>query len=91
MAKREAISRQALYTAEGGIEWVKAELLADPLFAGGSHRIGEGVAGIQVTVGEGGYWVTSDAQYSLAHRKLKVFMQLDQGRWVMSQYQELYQ
>ncbi|XWX60760.1 hypothetical protein AusDCA_0871 [Desulfitobacterium sp. AusDCA] len=91
MAKREAISRQALYTAEGGIEWVKAELLTDPLFAGGRHRIGEGEAEINVTLGEGGYWVTSDAQYGLAHRKLKVFLQLDQGRWVMSQYQELYQ
>lgn len=91
MAKREGISRQAIYTAEGGIEWSKAELLADPLFAGGRHQIGEGETDIQVTVGEGGYWVTSDAQYGLAHRKLKVFLQLDQGRWVMSQYQELYQ
>lgn len=91
MAKREAISRQALYAAEGGLEWGKAELLVDPLFAGGRRKIAEGETVIQVTVGEGGYWVTSDAQYGLAHRKLKAFLRLDQGRWVMSQYQELFQ
>lgn len=91
MAKREALSRQAVYAAEGGLEWVKSELKKDPLFIGGRRTIGEGRVETQVTVGEGGYWVTSEAQVGLTRRKIQVFLHLDQERWVISQYQELYQ
>lgn len=94
MAKREALSRQAVYTSEGGLEWAKSELIKNPLFTGGKRTIGEGTAVIDVTVGEGGYWVTSDAQQGVARRKIQVFLSLDpldQNRWVVSQYQEIYQ
>lgn len=94
MAKREAQSRQAVYIAEGGLEWTKSELIKDPLFTGGKRTIGEETVIINVTVGEGGYWVTSDTQVGLARRKIRVFLSLDplnQNRWVMSQYQEIYQ
>lgn len=94
MAKREAQSRQAVYIAEGGLEWAKSELIKDPLFTGGKQTIGEETVIINVTVGEGGYWVTSDTQVGLARRKIRVFLSpdtLNQNRWVMSQYQEIYQ
>lgn len=94
MAKREALSRQAVYVSEGGLEWAKSELIKNPLFTGGKRTIEEGTVVIHVTVGEGGYWVTSDAQQGLARRKIQVFLSLDpldQDHWVMSQYQEIYQ
>ncbi|HVJ48894.1 hypothetical protein [Desulfitobacterium sp.] len=94
MAKREALSRQAVYASEGGLEWAKSELIINPVFTGGKRTIGEGTVVIKVTVGEGGYWVTSDAQNGLVRRKIQVFLSpdsLDPGHWIMSQYQEIYQ
>jgi hypothetical protein len=94
MAKRESLSRQAVYASEGGLEWAKSELIKVPMFTGGKRSIGEGTVIIHVTTGEGGYWVTSDAQKGLARRKIQVFLSLDplnQDRWIMSEYQEIYQ
>lgn len=91
MVKREVLSRQAVYVSEGGLEWAKSELIKDPLFSGGKRTLGEGTVVVNVTVGEGGYWVTSDAQKGLARRKIQVFLSRDQDRWIMSQYQEVYQ
>lgn len=94
MAKREALSRQAVYISEGGLEWAKSELIKDPMFTGGTRPLGEGSVNVQILVEEGGYWVTSDAQKGLARRKIKVYISLDpldHDLWVTSQYQEIYQ
>lgn len=94
MAKREALSRQAVYISEGGVEWAKSELIKNPMFTGGTRTIGEGSVNVQVVGEEGGYWVTSDAQKGLVRRKIKVYLSLDpldQDLWVTSQYQEIYQ
>lgn len=91
MSKREALSRQAVYISEGGLEWAKSELIKDPLFTGGERTLGEGTVVINVTSGEGGYLVTSDAHTGLARRKIQAFLYRDKDRWIITQYQEIYQ
>ena len=95
IARREVQSRQAIYAAEGGIEWAKSELLLDP-----DWKIGElSLAGGQVTVtaesnadlAEGGYLVTSTAHAGWAVRKIAVCLKRSPGRWLVLRYQEMHQ
>jgi len=90
MARRESQSRQAIYAAEGGVEWAKAQLKVDPLVSGGNIALGEGQVKVSITAAEGGYWVTSEANSGFARRKVKVFLKLDSGDWIVSHYQELH-
>lgn len=90
MVRREVNSRQAVYAAEGGIEWAKAKVVGDPAFPGGARMIGEGTVDVQVTAIEGGYKVTSIAQYGLAKRRLEVDLKKKSEQWVITEYQELH-
>lgn len=90
MVRREVNSRQAVYAAEGGIEWVKVKLEGDPAFSGGKLMIGEGTVDVLVTGVEGEYKVTSIAQYGLAKRRLEVILEKNSDQWVITEYQELH-
>lgn len=90
IARREVSSRQAIYGAEGGIEWAKVMLEKDPAFMGGEISIGEGTVKVKVIAREGDYTVTSLAQYGRAQRKLKVELEKVDGRWLITKYQEIH-
>lgn len=94
MVRREISSRQAIYAAEGGIEWAKVKLTEDPSFSGGEIMVGEGKVSVQVIIpseeGEG-YTVTSSAEYGVAKRKIEATIQKMSGHWMVTQYQELHQ
>jgi type II secretory pathway component PulK len=90
MVRREANSRQAVYAAEGGIEWVKVKLDGDSAFSGGRLMIGEGTVDVMVTGAPSGYRVTSVAQNGLAKRRLEVNLVKSMNRWVITEYQELH-
>ncbi len=90
MVKRQAQSHQAIYFAEGGIEWAKAQLLIDPSWKGGSKPIAEGQAIVSILDNGGGYWVTSLATAGLAKREIKVYLNLNSGKWMITHYQELH-
>lgn len=90
MVRREVNSRQAVYAAEGGIEWVKGRVEGDPTFPGGERMIGEGTVDVRVIAIEGGYKVTSIAQYGLAKRRLEVDLERKSEQWVITEYQELH-
>lgn len=90
MVRREVNSRQAVYAAEGGIEWVKAKVEGDPAFPGGARMIGEGTVDVRVIAFEGGYKVTSTAQYGLSKRRLEVDLKKKSEQWVITEYQELH-
>ncbi|HBW36194.1 hypothetical protein [Desulfosporosinus sp. BICA1-9] len=90
MVKRETQSRQALYVAEGGIEWAKAHLLVNPGLSEGNVSLATGRAIIVIELNGGGYKVISEGQSGLAIRKIEQTLQLDAGKWVMTSYQELH-
>lgn len=91
MVRRVAQSRQALYVAEGGIEWAKGHLLANSELRRGSLSLATGSVDVVIEVSEGGYIVTSEGHSGLAVRKIEEILELDAGKWVMKSYQELHQ
>jgi len=90
MVKRVAQSIQALYVAEGGIEWAKAHLLVNPGLRKGSLSLDTGRVNIEIVTSGGGYKVTSEGRSGLAVRKIRVTLQLVAGKWVLENYQELH-
>jgi len=90
MVRRETQSRQALYVAEGGIEWAKAHLLVNPELRRGSLSLTTGRADIVIELSGGGYRVIAEGYSGLAVRKIEEILQLDTGKWVMKSYQELH-
>jgi type II secretory pathway component PulK len=90
MVRRVAQSQQALYVAEGGIEWAKAHLLVNSGLRGGSVSLATGRVEIIIEVSGGGYKVTSEGHSGLAIRKIEELVQLENGKWVMKSYQELH-
>lgn len=90
MVRRVAQSLQALYVAEGGIEWAKAHLLANPGLRKGSLTLATGRVDIVIELSGGGYKVTSVGRSGLAVRKIAQIVQLDSGKWIMISYQELH-
>jgi len=91
MVRRETQSRQALYLAEGGIEWAKAQLSVNPGLRQGTVRLETGRASVVIEVSEGGYKVVSEGRSGLAIRKIEEILQLDTGKWLVKSYQELHQ
>jgi len=92
MVKRVAQSLQALYVAEGGIEWAKAHLQVNSGLRQGSVSLATGRVDIVIEVSGGGYRVTSEGHSGLAVRRIEELLQLDvdTGKWVMKSYQELH-
>ena len=104
MVRRVVQSTQALYVAEGGIEWAKAHLMVNPDLRRGSLSLDSGKVDIviETSVFEtivvetglietiGGYKVTSEGHSGLAVRKIEVILQLVAGNWVLKNYQELH-
>ena len=91
MVRRVVQARQALYVAEGGIEWSKAHLLVNSGLRRGSLSLANGQVDIVIEVSKGGYKVTSEGHSGLAVRKIEEILQLESGKWVMKSYQELHQ
>lgn len=92
MVRREITSRQAVYAAEGGVEWVRANLKENLDFIGGQLELGEGTVEVSVNKVdvENGYEVISNAQYGLARRRLKVKLEKMSDSWEITEYQELF-
>ncbi|TGE34633.1 hypothetical protein E4K68_00420 [Desulfosporosinus sp. Sb-LF] len=91
MVRREIQSRQALYAAEGGIEWAKAHLLVNSGLRGGGFLLNFGRVDVAIETTSGGeYKVTSQGHSGLAVRKIEVILQLNTGKWIMKKYQELH-
>ncbi|MGI6118968.1 MAG: hypothetical protein ACOYIB_00060 [Desulfosporosinus sp.] len=90
MVRRVAQSQQALYVAEGGIEWAKAHLLVNSELRKGSLTLATGRANITIELSGGGYKVTSEGRSGLAVRKIEQIIQIENGRWIMTSYQELH-
>jgi len=90
MVRRLAQSRQAIYVAEGGIEWAKAHLLVNAGLRQGSLSLATGRADIIIELSGGGYKVVAEGRSGLAVRKIEQIVQLDNGKWVMKSYQELH-
>jgi len=91
MVRREVQSRQVLYEAESGIEWAKANLRLNPACSTGTIYFEADQVQIVIVPSGGGYWVTSTVHTSQAERKIKVYLQLDSGKWLETHYQELHQ
>ena len=90
MVRRIAQSRQALYVAEGGIEWAKAHLIVNSGLRRGSLSLATGRVDIVIELSGGGYKVTSEGHSGLAVRKVEEILQLDTGKWILNGYQELH-
>lgn len=90
MVKREVQSRQALYIAEGGIEWAKARLLVDSELRQGSLTFETGKADVRIEASEEKYIVTSTGLSGEAVRRIEARLELRDGTWVIKGYQELH-
>lgn len=90
MVKRETQSRQALYIAEGGVEWAKAHLLSNPDLRRGSFSLNTGEVDVLIELYGGEYTVTSRGLSGLAVRKIEERLELVDGVWVTKSYQELH-
>lgn len=90
MVRRVVQSQQALYVAEGGIEWAKAHLLVNSGLRLGSISLATGRADIVIELSGGAYKVTSAGYSGLAVRKIEEILELVAGKWVMENYQELH-
>ena len=90
MVKRITQSQQALYVAEGGIEWAKAHLRVNSELRQGSLVLTTGQVDILIEENGGRYKVTSEGHSGLAVRKIEEILQLESGKWVLKSYQELH-
>lgn len=92
MVRRVVQSQQALYVAEGGIEWAKAHLLVNSELRQGTLTLATGRVNIKIVLSEGGYKVTAEGKSGLAVRKIEQILQLDidSGKWSLIGYQELH-
>jgi hypothetical protein len=90
IARREVSSRQVVYAAESGIEWVKVKLKEDPSFLGGEISLGEGIVQVNVTPQEEGYRVISFAQVGQIQRRLEVVLEGLDGKWIITMYREIH-
>ena len=90
MVRREAQSKQALYVAEGGIEWAKAHLMVNPGLRSGSLSLDTGQVDIVIEASGGGYSVTAESHSGLASRRIRVILQPVAGKLVLENYQELH-
>jgi len=92
MVRRVAQSQQALYVAEGGIEWAKAHLRDNPDLRRGSLSLDTGRFEVAIELSEGRYKVTSVGKSGLAIRKIEELLDLDvdSGKWNMKSYQEMH-
>lgn len=91
MVKREVQSRQALYLAEGGVEWAKAHLTTNPDLRKGSLSLDNGQVDVQIELSGGDYKVISKGLSGLAVRKIEEHLELVNESWVTKSYQELHQ
>lgn len=90
MARREVQARQAVYTAEAGIEWAKAQLERNPAWENGTLLLSQGQVQVVASRSGEGFWVTSTSEVGLAQRKIKVFLQQASGQWMLTHYSELH-
>ncbi|WP_407308263.1 hypothetical protein [Desulfosporosinus sp. SB140] len=90
MLKRELQSRQALYVAEGGIEWAKAHLQENPGLRRGDLSLDTGQATIVIVSSSGRYQVISEGHSGFAVRKIEETLQLEEGKWSSISYKELH-
>lgn len=90
MVRRETQSRQALYAAEGGIEWAKAHLLVNADLRRGGFSLSTGHVDVVIEMNGGDVEVTSEGCSGLAVRKVEVKLQSVNGKWIEKSYQELH-
>lgn len=90
MVRREVQSRQALYVAEGGIEWAKAQLRVNSALRRGSLSLATGRVDIVIELSGGVIRVTAVGHSGLAVRKIEEILQLETGKWIIMSYQELH-
>jgi hypothetical protein len=90
LARRQVQSQQAVYCAEGGIEWAKSQLRHDTAWLGGSRLVAGILTKVTVVPAEEGYWVTAAAVSGQSRREIKVYLQNVSGMWLMTNYQELH-
>jgi hypothetical protein len=90
MIKREVQSRQALYVAEGGVEWAKAHLIINPELRKGEIGLATGYASITIDNSGEEYNVISEGHSGLAVRKIAETLRLETGKWNIKSYQELH-
>ncbi|MEL1135159.1 hypothetical protein AAC978_08225 [Desulfitobacterium sp. THU1] len=90
IARKEVSSRQAIYGAEGGLEWVKVKLKEDPSFSEGDLQIGDGYVHVRVIADEGKYTLTSAAHYGQIKRKIRVTLLKVDEEWKIEKYQEIH-
>ncbi len=92
MAAYEARKVQAIYLADSGLAWAKANVASDPSWAGGSMDFGGGQ--IEVTVVTDGvhYKITARARLKETRQsRVGHFTADDHGKLIMNRYEELYQ
>ncbi|MGC7873512.1 hypothetical protein ACPUYX_18630 [Desulfosporosinus sp. SYSU MS00001] len=91
MVRRETQSRQALYMAEGGVEWAKAHLLSDFGLRRGEVVFDMGQAAIFIESSGDDYKIISEGRSGLAVRRIEEILQEKTGKWIVKSYQELHQ
>ena len=90
MLKREVQSRQALYAAEGGIEWAKAHLRLNSELRQGNIVLATGRASIYIKVNGSGYDVISEGHSGLSVRVIEEQITSESEKWTLTSYQELH-
>ena len=91
MANYEAHKIQAIYLADSGLEWAKANLTADPGWGGGSRDLGQGKIEVTVYRDTSVYQVISKSKFKDAGQSRSGYLILnDIGQLVISHYEELF-
>lgn len=90
MSTRESQSRQAVYAAEGGIEWAKAQLNVNPYSTGQTISVAGYPVNVSIESTNEGYWVASLVSVGHARREIKVYLSLESGRWISKNYHEIH-
>lgn len=87
---REIQSRQALYAAEGGLEWAKYQLAMGGLEGKKTLEYGQGQVSISLERDKEGCWVTAEGKVGSSVRKIKAYIKNSSVHWQILYYQEVY-
>lgn len=83
-------ARQALYMAEGGVEWAKHQIVLNDQVTQTTLTFEQGWCKVSLEKKGAGYWVLAQGKAGSAERKIRVFLTFNNNRWAEAYYQEVH-
>ena len=83
-------ARQALYMAEGGVEWAKHQIMLNDQVTQTTLTFEQGWCKVSLEKKGTGYWVLAQGKAGAAERKIRVLLTFNSNGWTEAYYHEVH-